>query len=339
MVYVSLKEEKKELKLEVKKTGILSIFSITDSKLKKGMYLNASDDIIKSFGYATSEFIQRMIQYKDRYTYKIQLYYYDGNPSDGINPEDIIDTEFVSLSFNGKDKQIVIPYNIAIIKKMFPFSEAIHILEENVKLGNSYNEEIGFYSIHTDEMNGWIVYPHKTINPDLNTDEGRLANILIRYGNGEHLDTKSRETNENSKRNHAIVVEKSTGWKNAKDYTGDITTWENCIYTLASEPDDDGICNVYIGEATNPKSTKKHRIDQQCIDGEIYIDHTKEEAKKHRFTRFRIDKLKDESGEYLHDMQDAMIGISSMLVKGCPNGYKMTNKAQGKSFGAALKEN
>ena len=38
---------------------------------------------------------------------------------------------------------------------------------------------------------------------------------------------------------------------------------ENCIYTLASDPDEKGICKVYIGEASNPKSTKKTRISKQ----------------------------------------------------------------------------
>ena len=335
MAYVSLKEEKTEHLLKVSMSGKTSVFPITNSKIDANMYLQNADGLID----ALEDNSKCLIRNIDKTNlYKINVYYYNGKPQGKIDANKILFSEKATISLKDTG-QLVVPFNSEMLKKLFPFSEAVRVLGDKVQFENdSYKEQMGIYSINNPTMNGWIVYPEKNVTPNSNTDEGKLVNILIGYGKGVHLDQKKEKQGKNSKRNHSIYIEKSTGWKNAEEYKGDITTWENCIYTLASNPDADGKCKVYIGEASNPRSTKKTRISLHVIDGKTYIDHTKDEACNHRFTRFRIDKLKDEAGEYLHGMQDAMIGIASLLAKECPNGYTVTNKAQGKSFGVALKD-
>jgi len=244
------------------------------------------------------------------------------------------------ISSNGK--QLVIALNKEVkhtLAQLFPFTEGMRILGEKNDLFGRLKEQLGIYAIKANEnnMGGWLFYPYSQASSTSGNKElDALIEIVRKYGQKPHLDKNNTKINKNSKRNHAIKLEKSTCWYNAEEYEDEITTWKNCIYTLASEPDENGICKVYIGEATNPITTTKTRISKFVIDGKTYIDHTREEAKNHRFVRFRIDKLLDESTEYLHDMQDLAIGIPFMLRKECPNGFIMTNDAQGQSFNDAI---
>ena len=327
--------------LQVEKRITVSPFPINATRLMRGFYVSINDKLIESLSENDVKAIREKCTDS---SYRIGIGFYDGNLSkENFDPGRVIDADSVAVSFC-KGDQINIPWKTDIVQRLFPFSSAISILGEKVKLSDEYCEYVGVFPIPATSANsgGWLFYPYKTIVPDVSTDEGKLAEILIRYGQGPHQSTNKSDRNEQrsktSKRNHAIRLTDSIGWMDAKDYTGDISRWQNCVYTLASEPDENGICKVYIGEASNPLSTVKTRISQFVIDGKVYIDHSREEAQEHRFTRFRIDKLSDESGEFLHDMQDAMIGISYMLCRECPHGYIMTNKAQGKSFNAAIQD-
>lgn len=245
-----------------------------------------------------------------------------------------------AISSNGR--QFVITLNKEIkhaLAKIFPFTEGMRILGETGDLVGGLQEQLGICSIKDNENSagGWLLYPCTQACANSGSKElDTLIDIIRKYGKKPHLDKHNSQVHENSKRNHAIRLEKSTCWYNAEEYKDNITTWRNCIYTLASEPDENGKCRVYIGEASNPITTNKRRISTFNINGKVYIDHTREEAKKNKFVRFRIDKLLDDSTEYLHDMQDLAIGIPFMLRKECPNGFVMTNDAQGQSFNDAI---
>ena len=342
---VSLRKEKKIHWLNVTASNQVAFEEpVSPSKLKDGFYVKVSHNLIDTLDLKSQELIRN----EDRnYSYQIMIAIYAGkDPANNYDPQKVVYTKVKNVSING-NHQIVISWDqedIVAWKKLFPFTEAMRILgnDMKLKLSDVMTEIYGIYALagKNGAYGGWLFYPKKTIDYDNPTsDFEKLVYCIANYGKHQHLDLKEKKGTESSKkRNHGAKIEKSTEWMDAEEYNGDITTWQNCIYTLASDPDENGICKVYIGEATNPLSTKKTRIGLQKVDGKIYIDHTKKEAKEHRFTRFRIDKLKDSSSEYLHDTQDTAIGIAYMLRRECPKGYVMTNEAQAASFNKAIEE-
>ena len=122
---------------------------------------------------------------------------------------------------------------------------------------------------------------------------------------------------------HPNAFKESLPWMNADEFGRYNASKKNCIYTLASEPDIDGKRKIYVGEA----QYLQNRLKIFKVNNETYIDHTKKEAEEHRFTRFRVDVLKDDAYAFLHSAQDSIIGALWMLKEECPNGYIMTNKA------------
>ena len=320
------------------------VTTMTISKLHQNVFVNVNSEL----GQTINEMDR--ISIRDERNCQIRIIVYKDNSFQNmktIDKDKVLYIGNCAISQNNGNQFVVsLSKNIKhALTQIFPFTEAIRVLGTKNDLYGCIQEKLGIVSVKDENENigGWVLYPEKNVAPNTDSDElNTLISIIREFGEKPHLDKKTdkmNETNEGSnkksKRNHDIRLEKSTGWLNAEEYTGNITKWENCIYTLASNPDSNGICKVYIGEATNPKSTVKTRISTFEIEGKTYIDHTRNEALNHRFTRFRIDKLLDTSTEYLHDMQDLAIGIPYMLRKECPNGYIMTNDAFGASFNDA----
>lgn len=320
------------------------IMPMTISKLHQNLFVNVNTELGQTINTEDRESIKndgncqiRIIVYKDNSFRDMET----------IDMNKILFAGNCAISQNGGNQFVVtVSKNIkCALSQIFPFTEAIRVLGTKKELFGCIQEKLGVVSIKdkNGSIGGWLIYPEKNVESNTESDElNALISIIREYGERPHLEKKinTAETSDEkkSKRNHAIRLEKSTGWINAEEYIGNITKWENCIYTLVSEPDSNGICKVYIGEATNPKNTVTTRISTFNIDGKIYIDHTRKEALENRFTRFRIDKLMDESTEYLHDMQDLAIGIPFMLCKECPNGYIMTNDAFAASYNEAIIE-
>lgn len=214
------------------------------------------------------------------------------------------------------------------LQRLFPVSKALAIScvgNRDINNNSPLAESISISTFtETNGNGGWNIYPNKiaedTIqNNDISKEYQLMLSALKDYAKDLYLST-SKEYE--SSREHANVFEKSIEWKDASEFKGIMKAKQNCIYTLASEPEQDGKCKVYVGEA----KLSGTRLNIFNIDGKTYIDHTRKEAEEHRFTRFRIDTLKSEALEYLHDAQDSIIGALVMLTQECPNGYKMTNE-------------
>ncbi len=317
--------------------GANEITDMTISKLHTNFFTNKNGNLGNTIN---QDDIKRIEEAGNCY---INICIYSDNTIVNNQPLDenkIIYKGKCAISSNGKQFVITLKKEVKhALAQIFPFTEGMRVLGEKGNLFGGLKEQLGIYAIKDNGSNlgGWLFYPYAQAGSNNENKElDTLIEIVRKYGEKPHLDKRNKKINENSKRNHDIRLEKSTCWYNAEEYEGNITTWKNCIYTLASEPDENGICRVYIGEAINPITTVRTRIKKFVIDGKTYIDHTREEAEKHRFVRFRIDKLLDNSTEYLHNMQDLAIGIPFMLRKECPNGFIMTNDAQGQSFNDAI---
>ncbi len=321
------------------------VTSMTISKLHQNLFVKVNSELGETIHESDR------ISIRDEGNCQIRIIVYKDNSFQGMDTIDQDKILFVgncAISQNPNNQFVVsLSKNIKhALTQIFPFTEAIRVLGTKKDLKGCIQEKLGIISVKdiNENIGGWVLYPEKNVVPNTDSKElNTLISIIREYGEKPHLDKKNdkvQETDEGnkkkSKRNHDIRLEKSTGWLNAEEYTGNIRKWENCIYTLASEPDSNGICKVYIGEATNSKNTVKTRISTFKIGEKIYIDHTRDEALANRFTRFRIDKLLDGSTEYLHDMQDLAIGVPMMLRKECPNGYIMTNDAFGASYNDAI---
>jgi len=315
------------------------ITPMTISKLHQNLFVNVNSELGETIHESDR------ISIREEGNCRIRIIVYKDNSFQGMGTIDrnkILFAGSCAISQNPNNQYVIsLPKNIKYaLTQIFPFTEAIRVLGTRKDIKGGIQEKLGIISVKdiNENIGGWVLYPEKNVVPNTDSEElNTLISILQEYGEKPHLDKKKSEgPKKTSKRNHDIRLEKSTGWLNAEEYDGNIAKWENCIYTLASEPDSKGICKVYIGEATNSKNTVKTRISTFKIGEKIYIDHTKKEALEHRFTRFRIDKLLDGSTEYLHDMQDLAIGIPMMLRKECPNGYIMTNDAFGASYNDAI---
>ena len=318
------------------KTASVNEFPVTVSNLEKNLYFNLEEELISSLDGKSRKAIS-----SPDYTAKIRFLVYNGSDLvknvNNIDRSKIVYNAYVTLSTNGSQAVIGLTVSLRLaIMELFPFSEAWRCLRPlGLEQPKELTESFCIASVPVEgKPGGWVIYPKKQVAANTGSEAlNALISCMTVYGSGTHLSAKNKTGGSGGK--HLNRVEKSTEWKPAEEYTGDIMNWENCIYTLASDPDADGICDVYIGEATNKKGSQYLRLNVYDIGGRKYIDHTKDEACRHRFTRFRIDKLKDDASGFLHDAQDLAIGISYMLRKECPKGYRMTNSAKAKAFNEA----
>lgn len=220
------------------------------------------------------------------------------------------------------------------LQSLFPISTSLAIACGS-KLGISNDsqlyESVGISTFTGNDGYGGIdIFPIKRVNvEEFSADVKLLLKIALDYSSGLYLNTSKRKEDNN---NHLNAFEESTEWRDAEEFKGKITAKQNCIYTLASKPGGDGKCKVYVGEAV----VSGNRLKVFTIStGEKCIDHTKEEAEEHRFTRFRVDRLKEDARVFLHDAQDSIIGELMMVEQECPNGYEMTNIQLSKSISTA----
>ena len=226
------------------------------------------------------------------------------------------------------DKEIKI-----VLQSLFPVSTALAICNEKdatIEAGSFLYESIGIKSFCDNGNGGWNIYPIKQVSDENMSVENRLIiSVLKDYSKDKFLNTSPKSKSEQK---HLNAFSESTDWQEASQFTKGITVKTNCIYTLASEADEQGKCRIYIGEAVSSgKQLKKFNIN-----GKTYIDHTRKEAEEHEFTRFRVDTLKEDAREFLHDAQDSIIGVVRMLQQECPKGYEMKNKQLCSSISTAL---
>lgn len=207
-----------------------------------------------------------------------------------------------------------------ILQGLFPVSTALAICGKkdiDISKASPFYESIGIKSF-VENNGGWDIYPVQQVSTEGVSDEYKLIIPVLRdYSRNLYLNTSKVHK---SKREHPNAFRRSTPWRNANEFEGMDTAAQNCIYTLASEPDEKGICRVYVGEAV----TSGNRLKAfKFPEGKVYIDHTRKEAEERKFTRYRMDILKEEATEFLHDAQDTIIGVLRMLEEECPKGYIM----------------
>ena len=223
-----------------------------------------------------------------------------------------------------------------VLQKMFPASTSLAIClgkDTDISKNSFLFESIGIEPfIEEGDSGGWIIYPLRRVSDVNCTEEQRmLLTVLNDYSKGLYLNSSKKKE---SSAKHPNAFSESTSWMDAEEFNGKYRSKQNCIYTLASDPDANGVCSVYVGEAV----TSGNRLKVFTIDGKKYIDHTKDEALERKFTRFRIDMLKEEATPFLHDAQDSIIGTLKMIAAECPNGYVLKNKALCNSISTALAE-
>lgn len=211
------------------------------------------------------------------------------------------------------------------LQRLFPISTALAIACGNKDLNKIEKGSCLYESMAVEPFTdpngpgGFDIYPLKVVNrEDLPLEIALLLRVAEDYSSDLYLNTSEQRESSNT---HANALSHSTIWMGAEAFKGKNKAKQNCIYSLASDPDGSGKRSVYIGEAV----VSGNRLKTFQIDDRHYIDHTKEEAIAHRFTRYRIDTLKEDAREYLHDAQDTAIGILWMLQQECPDGYRMTN--------------
>lgn len=79
-----------------------------------------------------------------------------------------------------------------------------------------------------------------------NSEYQLMLSVLKDYDKDLYLNTSKKGE---VSRSHDNAFKLSTKWKNAAEFEGAITAMQNCIYTLATDPDEDGKCSIYVGEA------------------------------------------------------------------------------------------
>ena len=211
------------------------------------------------------------------------------------------------------------------LQSLFPVSTALNIAHGGkLKLDTSSNlhESIGIRPFIEENGNdGWDIFPEKIVDENkMPESDKHMIGVLKDYARNCYFDTSKNISKE---KKHPNAFKESLPWMNADEFGRYNASKKNCIYTLASEPDIDGKRKIYVGEA----QYLQNRLKIFKVNNETYIDHTKKEAEEHRFTRFRVDVLKDDAYAFLHSAQDSIIGALWMLKEECPNGYIMTNKA------------
>lgn len=241
------------------------------------------------------------------------------------------------------------------LQDMFWFTSACTIFNENkekndkIKFDNSkFKEMISIESIANKnaENSGIVIKPYKRVDENftyltnnknndeieqINTDIKSFLRMLksIMQLNIFRLHTNEEE---NSAINNKIV--NAGQWKSASEFNGFETSLENCIYYLASDPDDEKPSFLYIGETMNSGI----RLQKKIKDGKAYIGHKEREDdySKYKFTRYRIDQIS--SIDALHNAQDTIIGAFEMADSTVfKNGFTITNKAFNKAYSKAKK--
>ena len=245
--------------------------------------------------------------------------------------KNLLTTEQCAFSHASRAYTISFPNTIKIImQKLFPINTSLAIAFQNIKKKPSINEESIFYEsigispyVEKNGNGGFDIFPIKRIDKAniKDSDISLLLTIAEDYSEGLFLNTAPQKGKDAKK--HKNAFSDSTAWYNAEEFARKWTSKKNCIYTLASEPDAKGKCNIYIGEA----KVSGNRLKVFRTNLGTFIDHTKEEAiqPNRRFTRFRIDMLKPDAHEFLHDAQDSCIGVVHMIQHECPNGYNIVN--------------
>ena len=225
------------------------------------------------------------------------------------NRQKILAEKLCAFSRAGKAYTISWDKSIKVaLQRIFPVSTSLAIAC-GAKLGiekeSFLYESIGIAPfVEENGPGGWDIFPVRVINEDsLSPDIKLLLGIAKDYSSDLFLSTSKECASE---RAHDNAIESSTEWRDASEFTKKITSKQNCIYTLVSDPDVYGRCKVYVGEAV--VSGNRLKIFKTST-GKICIDHTKKEAEEHQFTRFRIDTLKEDARAFLHDAQDSVIGI------------------------------
>lgn len=345
-MFVSLREERKQHKVEVVEKKVLLSQPVNSTVLNRCLYIAIDSEKLSCFDKESGELLS---QENRSYCYKLNIIIYNGDPEKSLEKEKVLYSNEKTVSINSSN-QLVITWDgeiISCLARLFPFSEGVTVLgENNTNALSKYIEKLGVLALPEKKTGGGIIlYPEKQISVNdakNNTDDAFFIECLYNYGYYPHISrTKTGSTKDNNKmhnNNHIVEMQKSTPWMDAKKFSGDMATWENYIYSLASEPDANGICDIYIGEATNSKDSNYSRLKTFSIGNKTYIGHNLPEATERKFTRFRIDKMPDDATEYLHYSQNTAIGIATMLSRECPSGYRVKNYAQGKSYNKAIED-
>lgn len=236
-------------------------------------------------------------------------------------------------AFSSASRAYTISWDNALkvaLQKLFPVSTALAIVcGKDLKIGDTswLIERLGIAPFRDGQESGLELFPLYQMNVEdehLSQEERLMLQVLVDYSSNRYLNTaRSRKE---SRRRHLNAFQTSTEWKDAKEFRKGLSALENCIYTLASDPDENGVRKVYVGEA---KVSGNRLKVFRTSTGKLCIDHTKEEAEDHQFTRFRLDQLKEDAFEFLHDAQDSIIGTMWMAAQECPQGFIMVNSPDG----------
>ncbi len=235
------------------------------------------------------------------------------------------------------------------LQKIFWFTTMTSIFnnrtsDDKLKFGDEFKETVIIEPVIDKEKannSGIKIKPGKVISADIplpkNTEgESDTIKKLLRViqelmdTNVYGLDRKSNTSNK-----HANKIISAGQWKEASEFKSFEKSLQNCIYYLASEPEDEKPAKLYIGEAKESGV----RLTTRKVDGKIYIGHSerKEDFYIHRFSRYRIDVIS--SFEAMHDAQDALIGAFNMADDTVfPNGFELTNKAFNRAHSKANQE-
>lgn len=217
------------------------------------------------------------------------------------------------------------------LQKIFPVSTALAIsCGGKLEIGNTswLTERIGIAPFIDESESGWDLFPLHQVDiydESLSKEDKLMLKVLVDYSSNLYLNT-AKGKDAHSKERHPTAFSFSTVWKDAADFKQGLVAQQNCIYTLASDPNENGVRKIYVGEA----KVSGNRLKLfKTSTGRLCIDHTKEEAEEHQFTRFRLDQLKEDALPFLHDAQDSIIGTLWMVARECPNGFVMLNDPNG----------
>ena len=217
------------------------------------------------------------------------------------------------------------------LQKMFPVSTALAIScggKMEIDDTSWLIERIGITPFVEESESGLDLFPLRKVDihdDSLSKENKLMLKVLADYSSNLYLNT-AKEKSPHPQQRHPNAFLVSTVWRDAKDFKQGLTAQVNCIYTLASDPDENGVRKIYVGEA----KVSGNRLKLfKTSTGKLCIDHTKEEAEIHQFTRFRLDQLKEDALPFLHDAQDSIIGTLWMVARECPNGFIMLNDPNG----------
>ena len=189
------------------------------------------------------------------------------------------------------------------------------------------------------EKSGICIKPISVVASDMVNSKDHVQDEEVNYllkmiCDMMNSNTYRLEKKQNKSDKHANKIINAGQWKAASKFEGIDTCLKNCIYYLASEPEEGKPANLYIGEA---QSIGKRLITKE-INGRTYIGHSERERdfKTYKFTRYRIDQIS--TRDAMHNAQDTLIGAFNMSdYDDFPNGFKLINKAFNKAHSEANK--